>query len=715
MNKLARWIDLQNERVCLTINQIYNQNLDLGRPPLFALHPQFYPYYFLRIFFIVFNCFRPDKKLAEPINCATLLGLRFFLKPNHYPSYYEKNVRLSEITFNQKSAPIVSIIINSTNINALETCLKSLSLNITNRHDYEVIISTPDLEVKLKEANGLIYVEETNTYQECLAIAKGKYICFLDEQTIVLPMWLESLVETMEDDSTVGCVGSKIYTSLGLIKLAGGIIDQKGRYYAYGNYQHPSRFNYDYKRPVDFCYPTGMMFQKSDLDKINNFEDPMYQAIDICFTIRHQLGKKIIYHPCAEIIDLQKKDVPRISKEGCADFVSKWQTVLNSEYSFTNLEDAATRFLPKQAISVIDSYLPFFDKESGSNRLFQLLKIFQELNYHVAFLPHDGKCVEPYYRILTAKLGIPVIYNYSGKKQFKQAIFDLINRTNILWISRPNLNLKYQYLVKYFPRIKWIYDTVDLHYVRLFRQAESELKPKLIKKALKIKKLELALATAANATIAITDVEKEVLALEGVKNLYVIPNVHGIKEVTQPVAFNERKGIVFIGGYKHKPNVDAVLWLVREIMPIVRKKLGDIPVYLLGSYPTSEICSLNSNTVFVPGYLADVNPYFMNSRIFVAPLRYGAGMKGKIGQSLEYGLPIVSTSIGAEGMNLIDGENVLIANDTHTFADKIIQLYEDQDIWHHIKENSIKSLTNYTPRVVSKTLQNLFNDLGIKN
>ena len=107
--------------------------------------------------------------------------------------------------------------------------------------------------------------------------------------------------------------------------------------------------------------------------------------------------------------------------------------------------------------------------------------------------------------------------------------------------------------------------------------------------------------------------------------------------------------------YKHKPNVDAVTWLIREIMPIVRKKLGDIPVYLLGSYPTPEICSLNSNTVFVPGYLADVNPYFINSRIFVAPLRYGAGMKGKIGQSLEYGLPIVSTSIGVEGMNLVDG------------------------------------------------------------
>ena len=150
-------------------------------------------------------------------------------------------------------------------------------------------------------------------------------------------------------------------------------------------------------------------------------------------------------------------------------------------------------------------------------------------------------------------------------------------------------------------------------------------------------------------------------------------------------------------------------------MPVVRKKIGDIPVYLLGSYPTLEVCSLSSNTVFVPGYLADVNSYFTNSRIFVAPLRYGAGMKGKIGQSLEYGMPIVSTSIGVEGMNLIDEQDVLIANDAESFADKIIQLYQDQVLWQQIKDNSIKSLINYTPKVVSENLQCLFNDLSVKN
>lgn len=715
MNKLTRWVDQQNERVCLKINQVYNQKIDLGYSPLFAINPLFYPYYILRLFFIGFNCFRPNKKLAEPFNWARLLGLRFFLKLNHDSNYYDKKVSLSEISFNRNSAPVVSIIINSTNNHALQACLKSLFLNISDLYVYEVIISSNNSDNPFKEMNGLTYVQDDKSYNKSLAIATGKYICFLDAQTIVLPMWLESLVETMEEDDTVGCVGSKLYTSLGLIKQAGGIIDEKGHYYTYGDYQHPSTFNYDYKRPVDFCYQTGMIVKKTDLVQINGFDHQIYQSIDICFIIRHHLGKKIIYQPSAAVVDLQKEYLPKKSIEASAAFFLKWQSVLTAEYQFENLEQAATRFLPKQTISVIDSYLPFFDKESGSNRLFQLLKIFKQLNYHVNFIPNDGKYVAPYYHILTSKLGIPVVYNYCGKKQFKQAIFDMIDRTEVMWISRPNLNLKYQYLVKYFPKIKWIYDTVDLHYIRLARQAKSETSPKIVKKGLKLKKLELALASAANATIAITNVEKDLLALEGIKNLYVIPNVHDIKEIKQPIAFTQRQGIVFIGGYKHKPNVDAVNWLINEIMPIVRKKLGDVPVYLLGSYPTPQVCSLNSNTVFVPGYLADVSSYFINSRIFVAPLRYGAGMKGKIGQSLEYGLPIVSTAIGVEGMNLIDDHSVLIANDTDAFANKIIKLYEDQAIWHQIKDNSLKSLIDYTPEMVSKNVQNLFEDLNVKN
>jgi glycosyltransferase involved in cell wall biosynthesis len=744
MNKLTRWIDFKNEKVCLKINQIYLRKSDSGGSTNLVLNPVFYPYYILRLFLIGLNILRFNKQLYLPYSWAlekkrqlplswsktieiifTLLGLRFFSKPNQDPYDYYNQVNTTELSFEEQTAPTVSIIVHSGNERlTLETCLKSLFLNTPKTNNFEVIIADNSANTEIfkavKDITGVIYIADetlSKNFRLCkkaIAMAKGKYICLLNAQTIVLPTWLEPLIETIQDDPEAGCVGSKILYQHGLIKQAGGVVNQSGNYYNYGRYQHPSTFNYDYKRPVDFC-GTVILLNKADLNEINgvdsNIDNPKYQQIDLCFSIRHQLGKTVIYQPSSTAIAIRGNNGRNAFNKLCEDnsaFALKWKDTLANEYQFLNIEDAATRFLPRKTISVIDSYLPFFDKESGSNRLFQLLKIFQKIGYHVNFIPHDGKFVAPYYRILTAQLGIPVAFNFSGKKQFKSSILALVKNSEMLWISRPNLNLKYQYLVKRYPAIKWIYDTVDLHYVRFLRQATNENKPRLIKKAAKFKKLELALASAANATIAITEVEKDMLINETIKNVFVIPNVHSPKTPKQSKTFTERKGIVFIGGYGHPPNVDAAIWLIQEIMPLVIEKIGHIPIYLLGAHPTPAILELASKNVFVPGYLHNVDPYFLNSRLFVAPLRYGAGMKGKIGQSLEFGLPIVSTTIGAEGMNLIHDQNVLIADDTENFANQIIRLYQDQQIWQEIRSQSLKAIHEYTPEMIEEKLQSLF-------
>jgi len=277
------------------------------------------------------------------------------------------------------------------------------------------------------------------------------------------------------------------------------------------------------------------------------------------------------------------------------------------------------------------------------------------------------------------------------------------------------LNREFQQIVGLNKKIKIIFDTVDLHYIRMLRQAENDQNEKLKRKALKFKKLELQLATNANATITVTDTEKVLLEKESIQNVFVIPNIHELNIPEFEVSFSDRKGLVFIGGFKHEPNTDAVKWLVNEIMPSVWNALGKIPVYLLGSYPNDEVLKLTSENVIVPGYMEDVSTYFLNARAFVAPLRYGAGMKGKIGQSLEFGLPIVSTTIGAEGMNLIHEENVLIADLPAEFSDQIVRIYQDEVLWTRIKENAFQSIINYTPAVVEEQLKNLFQNLDSKS
>jgi glycosyltransferase involved in cell wall biosynthesis len=167
--------------------------------------------------------------------------------------------------------------------------------------------------------------------------------------------------------------------------------------------------------------------------------------------------------------------------------------------------------------------------------------------------------------------------------------------------------------------------------------------------------------------------------------------LHGSKN-----GFGQRRHIIFIGGFGHPPNEDALLWFAREVFPIVKKEIRHIKFIVMGSNPTPKVRELQSNEIEVTGYVPDISGYFDNARVFVAPLRYGAGLKGKVLQAMSYGLPVVTTPVGAEGISLTDGEDVLIAKDAADFARKTVSAYVDQALWeklsgsalHFVEENA---------------------------
>src|SRR5690606_25211707 len=165
----------------------------------------------------------------------------------------------------------------------------------------------------------------------------------------------------------------------------------------------------------------------------------------------------------------------------------------------------------------------------------------------------------------------------------------------------------------------------------------------------------------------------------------------------------------------HPPNIDAAIWLVNEIMPEVWKELPGLKLTLLGSKPTSEIYALASERVIVPGYVADVSEYFQTHKLFVAPLRFGAGMKGKVGQSLAYQLPVITSNTGSEGMNLQDGKNVMIAGSKEDFAAKILLLYRDEELWRKLSSNSHQAIEQYSYATIKRDVSDLLNDLFLEN
>ena len=158
---------------------------------------------------------------------------------------------------------------------------------------------------------------------------------------------------------------------------------------------------------------------------------------------------------------------------------------------------------------------------------------------------------------------------------------------------------------------------------------------------------------------------------------------------TEPYDFKKRKDIMFVGGFTHKPNADAVLWFVRDILPMILDKIPDLKFYIMGSNPPESILGLANDNIIVKGFVTDeeLEWHYQNCRISVVPLRYGAGIKGKVVEAMRYGMPVVTTSVGAEGIT--GAENILcIGNKPKAIARDLVELYNDKNALQEMSERS---------------------------
>jgi glycosyltransferase involved in cell wall biosynthesis len=222
------------------------------------------------------------------------------------------------------------------------------------------------------------------------------------------------------------------------------------------------------------------------------------------------------------------------------------------------------------------------------------------------------------------------------------------------------------------------------------------------------RRIELFNTACSDVALAITPQEQARL-LEELPDarVEVLPNIHDPQPLDTP--FEHRKGLLFIGGFWHRPNGDAVRYFVDQILSLVVDAIPDIVFYIVGSNMPPFIRAMRSDHIEPLGYITDVQPYFSSCRVFVAPLRYGAGMKGKIGQSIAYGLPVVTTTIGAEGMGLVDGKHMLLADTPGAFADAVIRLYFDSDFWYRLSANALAHLQeNYSLAATRQRLAAMF-------
>jgi len=635
--------------------------------------------------------------------------------------------------------PLVSIIIPVYNQFAYTfNCLESLSVNLSPDLAYEIIIvndassdeTLEQLATLVKGIKVLTNAENSGFIRSCnygASQAKGQYLYFLNNDTRILENCLESLVKLIINNPQVGAVGSKLIYANSKQQEAGGIIWNSADGWNYGRLDSPDEPEYNYVRPVDYCSGASLLVPTDLFKQLGGFSQDFipayYEDTDLCFALR-ELGYQVLYQPQSNVIHYEgitsgtdlSSGIKQYQVINQTKFREKWSKVLTKhlDNDANNVPKAARRLQGKPTILVIDSYVPLYDRESGCVRLLNILKLLLNLGYSVIFFPDNGYPEQPYTSVLQ-QLGIEVIYGTAQRYNLEEKLIKYLPLIDGVWLCRPELCDKYMDLIRLKTKAPIIYDTIDLHFLRLKRQKDY-LDPSYQNTSWSwetYQKLELNYANQAEATVVVTEDEKQVLSSLGVKNVWVIPNIHEEISLSEKVAFDQRSGLVFIGSYNHPPNIDAVKWLCLEIMPLVWASRPDITVNLLGSNLKDEVKELANDQVIVTGYVPEVEPYFQKSRVFVAPLRFGAGMKGKIGQSLSLGLPTITTKIGAEGMGLIDHQDVLIADTAEEFAQAVIELYDNMELWQKLADNSLETIKRYQPATVQNNLQALLSNLGI--
>jgi glycosyltransferase involved in cell wall biosynthesis len=398
--------------------------------------------------------------------------------------------------------------------------------------------------------------------------------------------------------------------------------------------------------------------------------------------------------------------VKRYQVENRAKFAAKWADALLRQDPPPHLSGAAPETADRarlgrraaepasdgRRVLVVDPFMPLHDRASGSLRLFRLLQLMREQGCRVTYVGRAGVGQERYRRELEA-MGIEA---YAGDPDRMLACGYRIDaprvdlpallrerRFEVAWLSFWYIGEQYLPLVRaHSPSTRILLDSVDVHFLRERRQAE--LEGTLGERAAELaerRRRELSVYAAADGVVTVTPEDGAALRAEGVRTpLAVIPNVHD-RAGGDPAGFDARGGLVFVGNFAHAPNVDAVRWLCADVLPRVRRRLPEVGLTVVGASPPEEVRALAGQGVTVTGHVPEVAPYLDAARVSVAPLRYGAGMKGKIGEALGRGLPVVTTSIGAEGMGLVHGEHALVADDPAALAEALVQALTDGALW----------------------------------
>jgi GT2 family glycosyltransferase/glycosyltransferase involved in cell wall biosynthesis len=611
-------------------------------------------------------------------------------------------------------APRVSIVIPVYNhFRHTLTCLRSLAAH-PGTVAFEVIVvddeSSDETPQRLAQIAGIRVhrnVRNLGFIGACnagAALARGEFVVFLNNDTAITEGWLEALVGTFAQRADCGLAGAKLVYPDGRLQEAGGIVFSDGSGWNYGRFGDPRDGAHEYLREVDYCSGAAIILRRELFARLGGF-DPhyapaYYEDTDLAFKVR-AAGLKVYYQPAATVVHFEgvssgtdtTSGTKRFQPINQVKFVERWKDALARQPAPGTPIAIAREHRVRGRVLIVDACVPTPDQDSGSVRMVNLMKVLIDLGWKVCFMAENRLALpgytEPLQRLGVEMLHAPWAADAPAWLREHGATLDAVV------LSRHYVASAFLPLVReHARRARVVFDTVDLHYLREQRAAELEGSAALAARARATREAELRLVRECDVTVVVSPVERELLLREAPgARVEVLSNVHEVAGLRAP--FAAREGLWFVGGFQHPPNVDAVRWFLEAVWPRVEAALPDVRFHVVGSRMPDDLRALADARVEVHGFVEDLDRFLDGCRLSVAPLRYGAGVKGKVNMAMAHGQPVIATPMAVEGMHVVAGEDVLVAADAAAFAEAIVRAYTDEALWSRLSTNGLANVARH--------------------